>query len=58
MPPVRLKQTQKHDPLFPVKSPHLQALGLNKQDLADLKAFLEALTETRLRMRPPELPLE
>ncbi len=56
MPTVRRKPSQKDDPLFPVKSPHLQPLGLNKQDLADLKAFLEALTETRLRMRPPELP--
>ena len=53
---VRRKPEQKDDPLFPVKSPHLQSLGLNKHDLADLKAFLEALTETRLRMRPPELP--
>jgi len=53
---VRRKPGQKDDPLFPVKSPHLQPLGLNQQDLADLKAFLEALTETRLRMRPPELP--
>lgn len=55
---VRRKPEQKDDPLFPVKSPHLQSLGLNKQDLADLKAFLEALTETRLRMRPPTLPPE
>jgi cytochrome c peroxidase len=56
MPTVRRKESQKDDPLFPVKSPHLQPLGLNKQDLADLKAFLEALSETRLRMRPPALP--
>ena len=55
---VRRKVSQKDDPLFPVKSPHLQSLGLNKQDLADLKAFLTALTETRWRMRPPELPPE
>ncbi|MGC3960055.1 MAG: cytochrome c peroxidase [Verrucomicrobiota bacterium] len=56
MPTVRPNEKQKHDPLFPVKSPHLQPLGLNAQDLADLKAFLESLTETRLRVRPPELP--
>lgn len=56
MPTVRRKESQKDDLLFPVKSPHLQPLGLNKQDLADLKAFLESLTETRLQMRPPELP--
>ncbi len=53
MPSVRRKPEQKNDPLFPVKSPLLQPLGLNKQDLADLKAFLESLTETRVRMRPP-----
>jgi cytochrome c peroxidase len=58
MPTVRRKPEQKDDPLFPVKSPHLRSLGFNRQDLADLKAFLEALTETRLRMRPPELPPE
>jgi cytochrome c peroxidase len=56
MPTVRRKPSQKNDPLFPTKSPLLQPLGLNKQDFADLRAFLEALTETRLRMRPPELP--
>lgn len=53
---VRRKPEQKDDPLFPAKSPLLQPLGLNQQDMADLKAFLEALTETRLRVRPPELP--
>jgi cytochrome c peroxidase len=53
MPTVRRKPEQRDDPLFPVKSPLLQPLGLNPQDLADLKAFLEALTETRLRVRPP-----
>ncbi len=58
MPTVRRKPEQKDDLLFPVKSPLLQSLGLNQQDLADLKAFLEALTETRLRVRPPELPKE
>jgi cytochrome c peroxidase len=58
MPTVRPRPEQKDDPLFPVKSPLLQSLGLNRQDLADLKAFLESLTETRLRMRPPELPPE
>ena len=55
---VRRKPSQKDDPLFPVKSPLLQPLGLNQHDLADLKAFLESLSETRLRMRPPELPAD
>ena len=56
MPTVRPNPEQEKDPLFPVKSKLLQPLGLNKQDFADLKAFLESLTETRLRVRPPELP--
>jgi len=55
---LRRKPSQKDDPLFPTKSPLLQSLGLNRQDIADLKAFLETLTETRLRMRPPELAAE
>ena len=58
MPTVRPREAQRNDPLFPKKSPLLQSLGLNKQDLADLKAFLESLTETRLRVRPPELPAD
>lgn len=53
---VRPKESQKMDPLFPVKSPLLKPLGLNKQELADLKAFLDSLTETRVRIRPPEMP--
>ena len=56
MPTPRRRTDQKDDPLFPVKSPHLQSLGLNRQDLDDLKAFLESLAETRWRLRPPELP--
>ena len=47
---------QRDDPLFPVKSPHLKPLGLNRQDLADLAAFLGALEEPRQRVFPPELP--
>lgn len=54
MPTLRPNAKQKDDPLFPVKSPHLEPLGLNAQDLSDLKAFLESLTETRLRMRPAQ----
>lgn len=56
MPTPRQRPEQKDDPLFPHKSHLLIPLGLNKQDLADLKAFLESLTETRQRMMPPELP--
>ena len=47
---------QRDDPLFPVKSPHLKPLGLNRQDLADLEAFLGALAEPRQRVLPPPLP--
>ena len=56
MPPVVRKESQKDDPNFPVKSPHLKPLGLNKQDLADLTAFLKSLEEPKVRVRPPALP--
>jgi cytochrome c peroxidase len=58
MPSVKRKPSQTNDPLFPTKSPLLKELGLNEHDLADLKAFLETLSETRSRMRMPELPSE
>jgi cytochrome c peroxidase len=54
MPNVRPSPKQKDDPLFPKKSPLLKPLGLNTQDIADLKAFLESLGEARFRVRPPE----
>lgn len=56
MPNLRSRPDQKNNPLFPTKSELLKPLGLNKQDLADLKAFLESLTETRHRVPPPVLP--
>jgi cytochrome c peroxidase len=52
---LRRKPAQMNDPLFPTKSPHLKELGLNKQDLADLRAFLESLEEPRTRVRAPAL---
>ena len=58
MPSVKRKPSQVNDPLFPIKSPLLKQLGLNEHDLADLKAFLETLSETRTRVRVPELPVE
>lgn len=58
MPALRRKESEKNDPLFPTKSKHLRPLALNRQDTADLKAFLESLTETRARVRPPELPAD
>lgn len=54
---LRRGPDQLDDPLFPTKSPHLQSLGLNRQDLDDLAAFLEALEEPPLRVRPPRLPI-
>ncbi len=56
MPTPQRKQSQADDPRFPVKSPHLKPLGLNKQDLADLTAFLTSLEEPKRRIRPPEIP--
>lgn len=58
MPSVKRKPSQANDPLFPTKSPLLKELGLNEHDLADLKAFLETLSETRTRVRVPELPVD
>ncbi len=54
MPTLRPRPAQVNDPLFPKKSPLLHPLGLNKQDFEDLKAFMAALEEPRLRVRPPE----
>jgi cytochrome c peroxidase len=56
MPTLRRQDYQHDDPLFPLKSPHLRPLGLNRQDLADLAAFLGTLEEPRHRVRPPLLP--
>ncbi len=56
MPTLKRKEHQQADERFPTKSPHLKPLGLNKQDLADLAAFLQSLEEPKLRVRPPELP--
>lgn len=55
MPTLRRKPHQEDDPNFPTKSPLLKPLGLNKLDLADLEAFLRALNEPPLRVRPPKI---
>jgi cytochrome c peroxidase len=57
MPTLRRGEKHKDDPKFPTKSPHLKSLGLNKQDLADLEAFLRSLDEPPRRIRPPALSL-
>jgi cytochrome c peroxidase len=56
MPDIRPDQQQASDPLFPVKSPHIQELNLSAQDKADLRAFLRSLTERKRRIAPPTLP--
>jgi cytochrome c peroxidase len=56
MPTLRPRENQVGDPLFPKKSSHLKPLGLNRQDLSDLKAFLESLSERKLRIRWVSLP--
>jgi cytochrome c peroxidase len=56
MPEIQPKPGQEQDPLFPVKSPHLQRLDLSPAEKADLKAFLESLTERKRRVRAPQLP--
>jgi cytochrome c peroxidase len=47
---------QRNDPMFPKTSPLLRPLHLNRQDMADLRAFLESLSEPVYRMKPPRLP--
>jgi cytochrome c peroxidase len=53
MPTLRRGERFADDPAFPVKSPLLKPLGLNRQDLADLEAFLRTLDEPSRRVRPP-----
>ncbi len=57
MPTLRRTEKHKDDPNFPTKSPFLKSLGLNKQDLADLEAFLRSLDEPVRRVRPPVISL-
>ncbi len=56
MPDIRPDEQQASDPLFPVKSPHIQETNLSAQDKADLRAFLRSLTERKRRIAPPTLP--
>ena len=57
MPTLKRQAYQQNDPLFPTKSPHLKPLGLSRQELADLAAFLTTLEEPYRRIRPPALAL-
>jgi cytochrome c peroxidase len=52
----RRTAAQKDDPLFPVTDKLLKPLGLNAHDKEDLIAFLDSLSEPKLRVRPPTLP--
>jgi len=56
MPSLKRKADQQSDPPFPIKSEHLKPLGLNREDLSDLQAFLMTLEESKRRIRPPDLP--
>lgn len=56
MPTIKQYDFQRADPLFPKKSPHLKPLGLNRQDIADLAAFLGSLEEPPQHLWPPALP--
>ena len=55
MPTLKRQAYQQFDPLFPTKSPLLKPLGLSRQELADLAAFLGTLEEPYRRIRPPPL---
>lgn len=54
--PNVVKNERSDDEPVPKKSPRLKPLGLNKQDLADLAAFLGTLEEPHRRIEPPVLP--
>lgn len=59
MPQPKRKESQQNDPLFPKTSHLLKPLKLDKQQLADLEAFLHALNERPTRMlRQPFPPLQ
>lgn len=53
---VKREDFERDDPLFPEKSSHLRPLGLNRQDLADLEAFLHSLEEPPAAVGRPPLP--
>lgn len=56
MPTLKPKGDQVNDPLFPKKSHLLKPLGLKPDDLADLQAFLESLSEPPRTVKPPDFP--
>ena len=55
MPTPKRHAYQQHDPLFPVKSPHLKPLGLTREERDALEAFLGTLAEPYRRIHPPAI---
>ena len=55
-PEPKQRKDQMDDPLYPTKSPLIKKLGLGKDEVADLKAFLLTLTEPHRARRAPDLP--
>ena len=55
MPTPKRQAYQQHDPLFPVKSPHLKPLGLTREERDALEAFLGTLAEPYRRIHPPAI---
>lgn len=48
---------KENDPMYPVTDPLMKKLELNKDEIQDIKAFLESITATKYRMhRPEKLP--
>lgn len=56
MPRPRPKPGQENDPLFPKTDPLLKPLKMDAGELADLKAFLEALNEPPVRILSQPFP--
>ncbi|WP_421620778.1 cytochrome-c peroxidase [Alkalilimnicola ehrlichii] len=52
------REAHRDDPLFPTTSSLLKRLHLDEDDLAALRAFLEAISTRPRNMEPPELPPE
>ncbi len=56
MPHPKRKEDQKDDPLFPVTSPLLKPLKMNREQLTELEAFLRSLDERPVRILNQPFP--
>lgn len=56
MPQPKPKPEQVNDSLFPKTSPLIKKLNLSKEEILDLKAFLESISAQSFKMRQPKLP--